>query len=876
MTCPADGNHVFMDNGKCLAIGAGLMTDGTNIKLTPASASILGGILSSTAPTNQFAIGVDMSGHVLYAQPAASNVSGLAAVATSGSASDLSTGTLSVLRLPSVPLSSLQTIGVDTSPPALPSVNTLASLKALSAGAYPTVRRLGYTAAGDGGDAVYTWSGSSCSISSGAGDNGLQVKPTTGTGCWIASFPASGADVRAWGAVADGVTDAGPAINTALANYHGTLILPATDSGFYINTTVLVTHTLVGTSMRPINNMGSGNTYPQQSWLLCSRTVNPCVQANNSGALSTGAQLENIIIAGASGAPNSGVVGLQFAGGYQTNTRNVHVVNFDWCVEWGPEGSVGGLGSTNYNLNVGACQTHYFVIDGWPEIRNIGGRAGLNGSGDYGASSDFVYITHTTTTGSGGGPNTIMFDDYHFNPGGSGGVACAINFGGWTGSGGGQNEYRFTNDHFEWHTYTGVATQGIFCSDSTVPQISQLFVSNMAGSTGGLTVPGFSLNSLTSLNQVFFENNVLPCSSITLSPTPASGVSFNSVHFSNNNGCSSASFTANGLGNTFYSNGNQWGGLTLAGNYSSLNVHDNATSFSNTSTGTQNVIVGPNITVSGTVKGLIGGAFGANGSLSAFGKSWTSVAEVDQNATTYAGVVNNTVGASANAVFEAITGTANSFAYWQLADGNGTPVYSLNLGSALSSWTAPSLKETGYLSVTGTSAPTLANGTAGVYASATNGALITGQGSTNDLELVNKSAAAALAVPTGTTNINILGNLTVSGSAPTSCTPVNAGTGATCAFSTGSVNSNGKIIITAGSSAPANGSFSIAASSAVGTNTPVCDFTLSDTGTATWAATAGVHDTTATTTALTGSWFNGGTTLTNASTYVINYHCHGK
>lgn len=694
-----------------------------------------------------------------------------------------------------------------------PHAATNAALKALAAGAYATVTRDGFATAGDGGGAVYNWSSSACSLNSGAGDNGYQVQPNSGTGCWIASFPATGADVRAWGAVADGVTDAGPAINTALANYHGTLILPATDSGFYINTTVLVTHTLAGTSMRPINNMGSSNLYPQQSWFLCSRTVNPCVRANSSGALSTGAQLENIIIAGASGTPNSGVVGLQFAGGYQTNTYNVFVVNFDWCVEWGPEGSVGGLGSTNYNLNAGACQTHYFVIDGWPEIRNIGGRAGLNGTGDYGASSDFVYITHTTTVGSGGGPNTIMFDDYHFNPGGSGGVACGINFGGWTGSGGGQNEFRFTNDHFEWHTYTGGLSQGIICSDSTVPAITQFWMSNMTGSTGGLTVPMFSLNSLTALNHVFFYDNDFACSAgLTLAPTPASGASFTSAHFSNNNNCGNASFTANGGSNTLFLNGNQWNTLTLAGTFTSLGVHgDHTTSLTDTSTGTKFVSTDANVTASGTIsaptiKGTTGGAFGANGNLSAFSKTWAEETEVDQNTDTYAGVVNNNTGANASAIYEFITGTPNSFAYWQLADHAGSPAYSLHLGSALGFWYSPPV--------------------------------------------------------------------VFSGTAPT-CSSTGTGSSPSCSPTTGSNSTDGKILIVAGTSPSSSGTFTITPASALGTNTPVCSFWFNDSSTA-WNSGAAIHAGASTTTLFTGNWWNNSVSLTGSSTYAIEYHCFGK
>lgn len=99
---------------------------------------------------------------------------------------------------------------------ALPSVTTTAALVALPAGQFPIVYRQGYAAAGDGGDAIYTWSSSACALAAGAGDGGSQIKPTVGTGCWIASLPGS-ADAALWGALPTGGADSGPALRAACA-----------------------------------------------------------------------------------------------------------------------------------------------------------------------------------------------------------------------------------------------------------------------------------------------------------------------------------------------------------------------------------------------------------------------------------------------------------------------------------------------------------------------------------------------------------------------------------------------------------------------------------------------------------------------------------
>lgn len=68
-------------------------------------------------------------------------------------------------------------------------VNSNAALKALQSGQVHTVLRLGFTSPGDGGDSFFTWSSGACVTSGGTGDNGTEVKPTTGSGCWKTLTP---------------------------------------------------------------------------------------------------------------------------------------------------------------------------------------------------------------------------------------------------------------------------------------------------------------------------------------------------------------------------------------------------------------------------------------------------------------------------------------------------------------------------------------------------------------------------------------------------------------------------------------------------------------------------------------------------------------
>ena len=75
---------------------------------------------------------------------------------------------------------------------------------------------------------------------------------------------------------------------------------------------------------------------------------------------------------------------------------------------------------------------------------------------------------------------------------------------------------------------------------------------------------------------------------------------------------------------------------------------------------------------------------------------------------------------------------------------------------------------TGNVTATGTVEPagdTAAGDNAAIGYTAGEGLILTGQGSTNDITVKNDADAAVISVPTGTTNVTIAGDLTVSGTA---------------------------------------------------------------------------------------------------------------
>jgi hypothetical protein len=77
----------------------------------------------------------------------------------------------------------------------LPMVDNNTALKALSSNAAPAVLRRGFNTPGDGGGALYHWSSVNCPVP----DNGAQVQPNVGVGCWIADISSGPVNAMVWG-----------------------------------------------------------------------------------------------------------------------------------------------------------------------------------------------------------------------------------------------------------------------------------------------------------------------------------------------------------------------------------------------------------------------------------------------------------------------------------------------------------------------------------------------------------------------------------------------------------------------------------------------------------------------------------------------------
>lgn len=179
-------------------------------------------------------------------------------------------------------------------PPAVV-VPTLAALKALSVSTGKVAFRQGFTTPGDGGEALYHWAASSCSVA----DNGWQVASNT-SGCWLAFIGRGAPSVKMWGAVCDGLTNDAVAINAAFAaNPIGAIDVPNNCT----NTATLNYPTI------PMKIQGVAMQWATSTPTLKCRTGTlDCV----SGANTVGSGIDNLVI-DASGNTGGAAVSLSVA-----------------------------------------------------------------------------------------------------------------------------------------------------------------------------------------------------------------------------------------------------------------------------------------------------------------------------------------------------------------------------------------------------------------------------------------------------------------------------------------------------------------------------------------------------------------------------------
>lgn len=282
-----------------------------------------------------------------------------------------------------------QYLGTAWVPIEAPVVATNAALKALPGGIVTGVYRQGFAAAGDGGAMSYSWSPSPCPLTAGAGDDGSQVAPLVGTGCWLWTEPTA-ASVQVWGARFNNLTDDTGAFNKACAATAGLpiwLTLPAGTSKIFGAITCAGKVKIVGAG-------GNG---------LCA-TILDIVGATHIGLTLNGVgnTIQDFCVTTSAVARTA--ESILYTG--STTLRNINVSN----AAAGNNGTGirgGAAGSMWYNVVVGGGFVDGIALDGRVSSQNevfltdVESNGNTNGFVIYGPAIG-IFATHPTAAGNSG------------------------------------------------------------------------------------------------------------------------------------------------------------------------------------------------------------------------------------------------------------------------------------------------------------------------------------------------------------------------------------------------------------------------------------------------------------------------------------------
>jgi hypothetical protein len=454
-------------------------------------------------------------------------------------------------------------------------VGLLADLKALTD--RPALVTLsGRGAANDGGGGLFVWTAGDSTTA----DDALVVQCTAGAAGRYKRLFDGGVQLAWFGAFGGGQVDESTQIQAAL-NSGFSPVFGVPDATYRVSFTVVVPYgvTLDGGSMIPGNPAGGTR-------IVGDAAVSPVLRVGAGGSNGT-AQVRQITVTRAGTSPSTSTIGIEILDGQYLTFENVRSDNHGvpWKAISHPASGL-GLGLLCTDCYSSRATDAHAVNDSWAEWTWLGGRFGLNGTGDYDCNA-FVRLQGGVAS-TAGGPNTVTFTSVVFAQGGGTGPAYfwqLVNLG----AGGTPNidavGFNITDCHIE------TVRTAIFKSDSTWDSFSRFTM--MGSKVNCPTVPMWALDVATQPDIWNLVGNTLYVSTFNLAPTLA----INSVSISG--GFVSGTMSLTGvLGSTMAISGLGHGGnFTLAGTwgtFSSVGEYFTTGSFTNSASGAISVLSGLN------------------------------------------------------------------------------------------------------------------------------------------------------------------------------------------------------------------------------------------------------------------------------------------
>jgi hypothetical protein len=380
------------------------------------------------------------------------------------------------------------------------------------------------------------------------------------------------------GAVGDNVADDQPAFRAAIqsANALGlqTVVAPATPTGYRLGDGLV----LEGNVILVGNLRGGGSPVAGFGTTLnFDNGVATCVTLDGgTGNLAQGLKYLTVLRSG--GTPPPGSVGVFITSSYNVVVEDVTSFNHAKPWRWYANG-VTGLSTMATRIFSGAATDVHVEIDSWPELRFSQCRFGRNGVGDYDCNA-YVRITGgqpDPATDPGIGPNTIHFDNCHFNQG-QNRPERWVTFDNMAGGGYTATIFSFRGCHVE------------ACNAGIGGNINTGVIYNLSVAEVIYNTPGefLDFHPNTEISQMRIVDCFL---SGNLTITPTTGIYALKITSSVIAGATTLNggtgSTADLVGNTYQ------GGLSLAGNWGSLDVLGGYGVVTCTATGAFTVFMAP-------------------------------------------------------------------------------------------------------------------------------------------------------------------------------------------------------------------------------------------------------------------------------------------
>lgn len=346
-------------------------------------------------------------------------------------------------------------------------------------------------------------------------DDGASCIDSSNGKSWVAQFPATGADVREFGAASGGSVDAEPAIAACLAVAPKCLLPGISITGQSL--VYRLAETLVVPDGRELDGEGfTAGNLPIGATLTCDLSITPCiikghVSAPGGPTPRNSATMRDLIQSRAGGTIPSGSIGIRESYEQDPILNDIYATNDDVCLEYLSNTSSGnGLQAHADHIWTGNCTTTHVEVNGWPVVIMHDVKLGF-GAGAEDASTNYFLVTGGPVGDVNAGPSALVVNQFMvFSSGVTQNFVTIANCANCAGVSGiyghpGAGLFQFSDGHVENVCH-------VITTDSTATDVLRFTFTNSSafgGTAGCSSSDFFNLNPATGIDNWDISHNYM-------------------------------------------------------------------------------------------------------------------------------------------------------------------------------------------------------------------------------------------------------------------------------------------------------------------------------------------------------------------------------